>query len=137
MFFKIIILKTAYSSKTILSVVVMESDCVSVELRPLTDPLSILQMIQERIWNSGEVIVTEKTEGCYKNIVLKSVPLRVILFIAEFYNTSIINNYFPPQWNITKIIMIPKPDKDHPWPLSYKPISLLNSLRLSCLKKKC
>jgi hypothetical protein len=38
-------------------------DYVTVELRPLTGPLSTPQMIQEWIWSSGEMILTEKNRS--------------------------------------------------------------------------
>jgi hypothetical protein len=38
--------------------VTMGWDCVSVELRPLTGPFSIPQMIHEWIWSSGGMILT-------------------------------------------------------------------------------
>jgi hypothetical protein len=55
-------------------------------------------------------------------------PRSVFKFIAKIFNTSLSLNYFPSSWKVAKIIMLPKPGKDHTSPLSYRPISLLNSL---------
>jgi hypothetical protein len=42
----------------VIVIVAIGRDFVSVELRPLTDPLSIPQMIHEWIWSSGGMILT-------------------------------------------------------------------------------
>jgi hypothetical protein len=56
------------------------------------------------------------------------IPRLVLKFIVKQFNKSLTLTYFPTQWKETKIIMLPKPGKDHTSPLSYRPISLLNSL---------
>jgi hypothetical protein len=63
-----------------------------------------------------------------QNILLQHLPLSALKFIATIYNKSLVLNYFPTQWKVAKIIMIPKPGKDLSSPLNYRPISLLNSL---------
>jgi hypothetical protein len=35
---------------------------------PVTDPLSVLQMIHESIWNSDGIILTEKIRNSKKNL---------------------------------------------------------------------
>jgi hypothetical protein len=63
-----------------------------------------------------------------QNIILQHLPRPVFRFIAKIFNTSLALNYFPSQWKVAKIIMLPKPGKDHTSPLNYRPISLLNSI---------
>ena len=63
-----------------------------------------------------------------QNIILQHLPRFVFKFIAKLFNRSLALNYFPTQWKEAKIIMLPKPGKDHTSPLNYRPISLLNSL---------
>jgi hypothetical protein len=63
-----------------------------------------------------------------QNIILQHLPRSVLKFIAKIFNTSLALNYFPASWKVAKIIMLPKPGKDHTSPLNYRPISLLNSL---------
>jgi hypothetical protein len=48
-----------------------------------------------------------------QNIVLKDLLLPALKLIATVYNASKVHNYFPSQWNFVRIIMLPKPDKDH------------------------
>jgi hypothetical protein len=61
-----------------------------------------------------------------KNII--HLPRPALKFIAKIFNSSLALNYFPTPWKVAKIIMLPKPGKDHSSPLKYRPISLLNSL---------
>jgi hypothetical protein len=53
-----------------------------------------------------------------QNIILQHLPRLVLKFIAKFFNTSLALNYFPTQWKEAKIVMLPKPDKDHTSPLT-------------------
>jgi hypothetical protein len=63
-----------------------------------------------------------------QNIVLKNLPVMALRYLATIYNSCIAISYFPVAWKFAKIIMLPKPNKDHSSPLNYRPISLLNSL---------
>jgi hypothetical protein len=63
-----------------------------------------------------------------QNIILQHLPRSVLKLIAIIFNISLALKYFPAQWKIAKIIMLPKPGKDHSSPLNYRPICLLNSL---------
>jgi hypothetical protein len=63
-----------------------------------------------------------------QNIILQHLPRSALQIIAEIFNSSLALNYFPTHWKVAKIIMLPKPGKDHTSPLNYRPISLLNSL---------
>jgi hypothetical protein len=63
-----------------------------------------------------------------QNIIFQHLPRLVLKFIAKIFNRSLALNYFPTQWKEAKIIVLPKPGKDHTSPLNYRPISLLNSL---------
>ena len=63
-----------------------------------------------------------------QNIVLKNLSKMALRSLATIYNSCITISYFPDHWKLAKIIMLPKPNKDHSSPLNYRPISLLNSL---------
>lgn len=59
------------------------------------------------------------------NKMLKELPrtaLRIMLFI---FNAILRLEYFPTNWKIASVKMIPKPGKDHTKAESYRPISLL------------
>jgi hypothetical protein len=63
-----------------------------------------------------------------QNIILQHLPRPALKFIAKLINKSRALNYFPTQWKEAKITMLLKAGKDHTSPLSYRPISLINSL---------
>jgi hypothetical protein len=63
-----------------------------------------------------------------QNIILEHLPQSAVKFIATIFNKSLALNYFPTQWKVAKLLMLPKPGKDLSSPLNYRPISLLNSL---------
>jgi hypothetical protein len=60
--------------------------------------------------------------------IIQHLPWLVLKFIAKIFNRSLALNYFPTQWKGAKIIMLPKPSKNHVYPLNYRPISLVNSI---------
>jgi hypothetical protein len=66
--------------------------------------------------------------GGLQNIMLQHLPRLDLKFIAKLLNRSVELNYFPTQWKEAKIIMLPKPGKDHMSTLNYRPRSLLYSL---------
>ena len=71
---------------------------------------------------------TRKAPGIDKisNKMLLNLPSKVILFIM---NAVIQIRYYPTQWKISLITMIPKRDKDHTKVDAYRaPISLLPNL---------
>lgn len=57
--------------------------------------------------------------------VLKKLPKKVIAFITSLFNAILRQSYFPLQWKVSVIIMIPKPGKPPNLATSYRPISLL------------
>jgi hypothetical protein len=63
-----------------------------------------------------------------QNIILQHLQRIILKLVAEIFNRSLALNCFPTQWKQAKIIMLPKPGKDHTSSLSYRPISLLNSV---------
>ncbi|GBM51926.1 RNA-directed DNA polymerase from mobile element jockey [Araneus ventricosus] len=68
------------------------------------------------------------------NKMLKNLPLKIILKLANLYNYMFKLNHFPGCWKTARILPILKPGKDPTQPISYRPISLL--LTLSKLSKK-
>jgi hypothetical protein len=63
-----------------------------------------------------------------QNIILQHFPKSALKFTPTIYNKSLVLNYFPTQWKVAKLLMLPKPAKDLSSPSNYRPINLLNSL---------
>lgn len=57
--------------------------------------------------------------------VLKELPHEGIDFLTFVFNACLIRSFFPAQWKVAQISMIPKPGKPTENPSSYRPISLL------------
>ena len=66
------------------------------------------------------------------NIILKHLNKKPIILLSKIINASYNLGHFPNNWKITKIIPILKPGKLPNVPISYRPISLLNSLSKLC-----
>ena len=62
------------------------------------------------------------------NIILKSLPKKIIVYYTIIFNNSLNNRYFPVKWKKAKIIPIPKGDKDPSLLSNLRPISLLPNL---------
>jgi hypothetical protein len=71
--------------------------------------------------------------GLIKCRVLKEMPGKGIVHLAV-RNAIIRTGYFPVQWKVTQIVMIPKLGKEPEEASSYRPISLL--LRMSKIFEK-
>lgn len=61
------------------------------------------------------------------NRALKNLPDSYISLLTYIINKSLDLNHFPDSWKIAKVILIPKPDKNHLFPQNWRPISLTNS----------
>lgn len=57
--------------------------------------------------------------------LFKELPRKGIVMLTIIYNAVIRLGYFPAQWKISEIVLIPKPDKPLNEVTSYRPISLL------------
>lgn len=62
------------------------------------------------------------------NILLKQLPIKAIVYLTYIFNACIILSYFPNNWKEALITAVPKSDKDLTKPISYRPISLLNTI---------
>lgn len=61
------------------------------------------------------------------NEIMKQLTHKAVQSLTNIINASRKLGYFPSAWKVAKVIMIPKPGKDHSDPGNYRPISLLNS----------
>jgi hypothetical protein len=59
-------------------------------------------------------------------LTLKNLPDEIKTYICDTFNTCLKWGYFPNQWKIATVIMIPKPNKDKNNVENYRPISLLS-----------
>ena len=53
---------------------------------------------------------------------------RVIEFMVHIFNACLTRCYFPHQWKVAEMIMIPKPHKDPKFLESYRPISMFTAV---------
>jgi hypothetical protein len=69
---------------------------------------------------------TNKSPG-YDHITrtLKELPTLGFQYPTQLFNAMFLHGYFPAQWEVAQIILIPKPGKPAHAPSSYQPISLL------------
>lgn len=66
---------------------------------------------------SGYDLITAST--------LKTIPSKAIMLTTNIFNAILRTGFYPGQWKIAQIILIPKPGKNPNYPRSYRPISLL------------
>ena len=66
-------------------------------------------------------------DGIHNNL-LKHLPEDTLEILKEILNKIWISADFPHQWRAATVIPIPKPNKDHTDPLSYRPIALTSCL---------
>ena len=66
-------------------------------------------------------------DGIHNNL-LKDLPEDTLKILKEILNKIWISADFPQQWRAATVIPIPKPNKDHTDPLSYRPIALTSCL---------
>lgn len=57
--------------------------------------------------------------------VIKQLPEKGILMLTQLFNAVLRLSYFPVQWKVSEVILIPKDGKPLNEPTSYRPISLL------------
>lgn len=61
------------------------------------------------------------------NITLKHLPKKAIVLLTKIFNSCLNLSYFPSIWKISKVIPIPKPNKNQSIASNYRPITLLDS----------
>ena len=66
-------------------------------------------------------------DGIHNNL-LKHLPEDTLKILKEILNKIWTSADFPHQWRAATVIPIPKPNKDHTDPLSYRPIALTSCL---------
>jgi hypothetical protein len=59
---------------------------------------------------------------------LKNLTQRTVSLLVLIFNAILLTHHFPTAWKHTRVISILKPGKDPALPLSYRPISLLDTI---------
>jgi Reverse transcriptase (RNA-dependent DNA polymerase)/Endonuclease-reverse transcriptase len=62
------------------------------------------------------------------NEALINLPDSAVKYLTNLINAMLRIGYFPQNWKLAKVLMLPKPGKDHSDPNNYRPISLLSTL---------
>lgn len=93
-----------------------------IETIKLTKPREITKIIRK--------LKNRKAPGTdrIRNIELKHLPRKAIVYLTYVLNACIQNSYFPKKWKTALILPIHKAGKANEDPNSYRPISLLTSL---------
>lgn len=94
-------------------------------LRNLNTPL--LSEVSAIKFTRTEVMVVVKNLNCKKapgydpitGKILKELPEAGINYLTQLYNDILRINFFPPQWKIAQVKMIPKSNKSTDNPKSY------------------
>jgi hypothetical protein len=58
----------------------------------------------------------------------KHLPKRAVSLLVQIFNAVLLTHHFPSLWKHARVTSILKPGKDAAMPLSYKPISLLDTI---------
>jgi hypothetical protein len=97
----------------------------STEIQPY-NPLVVPSMVQHII----KKIPKRKSPGIdgITPTILKHLPMKYIFKITKIINHIFILTHFPSNWKNSLIIPILKPNKNKFDPISYRPISLLNTI---------
>jgi hypothetical protein len=79
------------------------------------------------IWRQIKTIKPRKAPGhdLITGEVLNHITRKALAALTAIYNSMIRTNYFPLQWKLAHIILVPKPGKPTTEVTSYRPISLL------------
>jgi len=60
--------------------------------------------------------------------MLRNLSRNALIHLTQLFNHLLRLGHFPTNWKTAKVIPIPKPNKPHTDPNSYRPISLLSTL---------
>lgn len=88
----------------------------------LTSPAEIRKIIRNLGPNSAP-----GPDGI-SNVQLKHLPRKPLVLLTKIFNSCLLLSYFPLDWRVSRIVPIPKPDKDPRHPVNHRPISLLPTM---------
>lgn len=89
--------------------------------------LPIKHVSPTEVYNEIKHLKDGKSPGydLIDSTLLKNLPKKGTLAIANIFNACIRHSHFPGQWKIAQVIMLPKPGKPPNEASAYRPISLL------------
>jgi hypothetical protein len=93
----------------------------------LTTPTKVASLIDEAL-NVKKVPRWDKISGA----LIRELPKKGMVMLIYIFNAALRLRYFPQQWKVAKIILVPQPGNPAELPASYRPLSVLPRYYQSC-----
>jgi hypothetical protein len=84
----------------------------------------------QEIFNIITHLPLRKAPGPHEipNIVIRRLSPKALIYLTNIISAVLRLHHFPSHWKIARVLVFPKPSKDHTNPANYRPIISLNTL---------